>query len=107
MKLSGLDVQLLRLEGTGHLKHVSTLAEAQGLMFLCPKCFGVNGDNAGVHYVLCWFKDRGVPDTEQPGPGRWAVTGGTGVHDVTLTPSVHLSGPGCGWHGWVKEGDAT
>jgi hypothetical protein len=39
-----------------------------------------------------------------PGPGRWTVSG-TGLADLTLAPSIHLSGPGCGWHGFVTAGE--
>jgi hypothetical protein len=64
---------------------------------------------AGAHFVLCWFKDRGVPDTQDPKPGRWNPSG-TGLHDLTFVPpgavSVLLTG-GCDWHGFVKNGDAT
>lgn len=81
--------------------------EAQGVMFLCPLCEG--------HQVLCWFKDRGVPDKAEPGPGRWTPTG-TCIGDLTLSPSVNLDTKSaeyysqypnsCRWHGWVKNGEA-
>ena len=82
------------------------MAEAQGVIFLCPKC--------GEHYVLLWFKDRGVPDELKPGPGRWTPIG-SGIADLSLSPSVDLSknedgSPatgGCKWHGWVKDGEAS
>jgi hypothetical protein len=80
-------------------------AEAQGIRFLCPKCFEANGGAAGTHSVLCWFADKGVPADKSPGPARWPATG-TGVEDITLTPSVLLLG-GCGWHGWIKNGVVT
>jgi len=60
----------------------------------------------GTHMVLCWFRDRGVPDGETPGPGRWQVSG-SGLGDLTLAPSVHLTGAGCGWHGFVRNGLVT
>lgn len=100
MKLTELDAQFVRLEGNT-LPHVDTLAEAQGVWFMCPQC--------RRHYVLCWFRGRGVPDTETPGPGRWDPSG-TGLQDLTLSPSVLLPSttPGeCNWHGWVKNGDAA
>jgi hypothetical protein len=87
------------------LHKVDTVAEAQGVMFACPKCFAANGGLVGTHYVLCWFRDRGVPDEMKPNPGRWAVSG-SGYHDLTLSPSILLHSD-CGWHGWVTNGQAT
>jgi len=89
---------------------VENLSEAQGLWFLCPKCFEANGrSNVGVHAVICWFADRGVPDDTQPKPGRWRPAG-TGIDDLTFVgpdaASVQLVG-GCNWHGFVRDGDAA
>lgn len=84
-----------------------TIATAQGVMFLCPVCYERNSGPVGTHSVLIWFRDRGVPPDETPGPGRWAVSG-TGLTDLTLSPSIDLSANegGCGWHGWVENGIA-
>lgn len=86
---------------------VETLAEADGVQFLCPLCFQANGGRAGTHMVLCWFTDK-VPDDAVPGPGRWNPAG-TGLDDLTFVPpgafSVQVIG-GCGWHGFVKNGEA-
>ena len=77
-----------------------TLEQAQGVRFNDP----IQGGG-----VVCWFRNRGVPDDAIPGPGRWTPSG-TGLHDLTLEPSVDLS---CGgkyptaWHGWVRNGEVT
>jgi hypothetical protein len=120
LKLTDLDAQFLRYEhrADGHTyhHHVDTLAEAHGVMFLCPLCFKANGGPIGTHSVLCWSRSAGTPELAQPGPGRWQMVG-TGLHDLTLngdmagTPgqgarSVQLTG-GCGWHGFVTNGEAT
>ena len=97
MKLAELEPQFIRHKPDGWTD-VATLAEAQGVHFLCPLGCG--------HIVLCWFRDRGVPDAETPGPGRWAASG-AGFEDLTLSPSIHLTGPGCGWHGFVTAGQVT
>lgn len=89
-----------------YLPHADTLAVAQGVLFLCPACFITNKGAVGTHGVLCWFRDRGVPDDVEPLPGRWAVSG-TNFEDLTLSPSVLLTGDGCGWHGFVTKGDVT
>lgn len=83
-------------------------ANADGVMFLCPKCYAENKGIVGTHRVLCWFKGK-VPDSMAPKPGRWNPQG-TGLDDLTFVPpgavSVLLTS-GCGWHGHVKNGDAA
>lgn len=89
--------------------HPATLAEAQGVLFLCPKCFAKNSGSVGTHSVICWFRDRGIPDDAEPSPGRW-MPSGTGFHDLTLTPSVDLTERGKApdeWHGFVTNGEVT
>jgi hypothetical protein len=88
---------------------VATLAEADGVFFLCPKCFAANNGPVGTHGVICWFEGK-VPDDAVPGPGRWNPIG-TSLDDLTFVPgkkshSVALIG-GCAWHGFVASGDAT
>ena len=84
------------------------LADADGIVFLCPKCFAANGGPIGTHSVICWFAGR-VPDDLSPKPGRW-VPSGTGLDDLTFVgpgaASVLLT-HGCGWHGFVKDGKAN
>jgi hypothetical protein len=132
MKLTDLNPEFLRYEtrietwtrvkpdGTNeevtgpreYLEVVQTLAEAQGIELLCPVCFEENGGCEGTHAVICWSRSRGVPDDAEPGPGRWKLEG-TGFHDLTLNAdlpsnarSVALKG-GCGWHGFITNGEVT
>lgn len=100
-----LDGELLTREvrdGVVYLPLARSLEHAHGVSFLCPKCYRANGGARGVHSVLCWFRGR-VPDDVTPGPGRWDVAG-TGLHDLTLSPSIQLAGGGCDWHGFVRGG---
>lgn len=90
---------------TDSSKNALTADTAQGVMFLCPKCSAIEAGVRMGHAVLCWFKGRGVPDAEPPGPGRWAVTG-TDFSTLTLSPSVHIK-QDCGWHGFVRNGEVT
>lgn len=82
-------------------RFVESLGEADGIEFMCPKCFP-------GHIVICWFVGK-VPDDLHPIPGRW-IPGGTGLDDLTFVgpaaASVLLLG-GCQWHGFVRNGDAT
>jgi hypothetical protein len=98
--LIDLEPQFTTRPDASHLHDVQTFAEAQGVMFECPKC--------RRHSILIWFRDRGVPDEATPGPGRW-IASGTGYDDLTLSPSINLDTPGttgCKWHGWVTGGEA-
>jgi hypothetical protein len=91
-----------------YLPHVDVLADAHGLMFLCPKCFAANGGPVGTHSIIAWFEDK-VPDNAEPVPGRWYPQG-TGYGDLSFVPhkksnSILLTG-GCQWHGFVTNGQA-
>jgi hypothetical protein len=77
---------------------VETVAEADGVWFLCPKCFVANGGSVGTHWVCILWKvgpgerfNRGV---------RWKFEGGTSLSDLSLSPSIQTHG-GCAWHGFV------
>lgn len=107
MKLADFDPHFVKILSNGHYQMVDSLADAQGIHFLCPKCFSKNNGPVGTHLVLVWFKDRGVPENELPLPGRWTVTGGADMSDLTLTASIQLpNGAGqCGWHGFVTNGE--
>lgn len=84
---------------------VGNVAEADEIMFLCPACFAKNGGAVGTHSVLVSFADRSVPDGAgsrgaDGKPTRWMVSG-SNLDNLVLTPSILLTGPGCGWHGFV------
>lgn len=115
MKLSDLEPEWLLYaragDGQRSMRHAESMNDAHGMKFLCPKCFVANGGPVGTHMVVCWFEGR-VPDDAVPGPGRWTPSG-TGFDDLTFVPgarigavSVLLTG-GCGWHGFIKDGDAA
>jgi hypothetical protein len=93
--------------GEGSWREVDSIALADGVWFVCPKCFLANNrERPGVHGVLCW--DATVPPQISPGPGRWNLRG-TGLTDLTLvggSNSIHLQG-GCGWHGFIENGIFT
>jgi len=104
MRLTDLDPRWMRFsestwfeDGDGTL----TINTAHGIAFLCPRCFQKNGGAVGTETILCWFRDRGVPADEIPGPGRWSPAG-TGFADLTLTPSVNVSNEH--WHGFITGG---
>jgi hypothetical protein len=105
--LRELDAQLVRIEDERTMTSEGVdLANAQGVLFLCPVCFKANGGPIGTHSVLCWFLERGVPDDRDPRPGRW-IPGGTGIDDLTFVgpaaASVLLTS-GCNAHFFVRAG---
>jgi hypothetical protein len=85
---------------------VDRLADAHGVMFLCPRCFHENGGSVGTESFLCWFADRGVPPDMTPGPGRWRPSG-SGLADLTFVgPDACsiASDNGKHWHGFIRNG---
>ena len=107
MRLTELEPQFLVIEEPQKRhRYVDDIVGADGVMFLCPKCFRANGGSVGTHWVLCWALH--VPLTESPGPGRWELVG-TGYGDLSLRAvqsSVELTS-GCRWHGFVTNGEVT
>lgn len=90
---------------------VATLAEADGIRFLCPKAYNENGGPERTHSVEVWFEGSPVPHTRglssNGAPARWRASG-SGLDDLTLTPSIlEVDGGFCGWHGFVTNGDAA
>lgn len=104
MRLVDLEAKLVRHEMRGErevMVEVDSAADAQGVFFFCPQCVEQN-----AHSILVWFADRGVPDGVTP-LNRWRATG-TGLHDLSLSPSINLDvgGSKCRWHGFVTAGEA-
>jgi hypothetical protein len=123
MRLTELAPKFMRLvpDRPGVSEYVSTIQEAQGVMFLCPACFReAEGDplknrisllpGHGVHSIRCWSESRGVPADVLPGPGRWSLEG-TGFDDLTLgsdggrSTSILLQTSACHAHFYVRNGE--
>lgn len=111
MKLRELEGEFIALTpGERSFRRVETLAEADGVMFLCPHCFVKNGGKVGTHIDICWFRDRGVPDDVTPNPGRWTPSG-TGLDDLTFVPgnppmAISVKS-GDEWHVFVENGEVN
>ncbi len=105
--LTDLDPSFRKItDEKGSHQPVASIAEADGIMFLCPKCYETKGGPIGTHMVICW-RPR-VPQTIGPKPGRWEFQG-TDLADLTLvagSSSIQLKG-GCNWHGYIRNGRAT
>lgn len=104
MRLSELEPEFVGLwnERSGFSK-VERIEDADGLWFLCPKCFAANGGPIGTHRILC-LRPR-VPHPSFSEPGRWEFDG-SGFEDLTLvagSSSVQVGG-GCEAHFWVRAG---
>lgn len=109
ISLKDLEAEFIQFINEKSFQHIGDdIGNADGVMFLCPKCFRENNGPIGTHMVICWFLNRGVPDSMPPGPGRWSPHG-TGLGDLELkarSSSILLTS-GCRWHGFVRGGRAT
>ena len=110
MTLRELEAEFIRYdrspEGREVYTYIESLAEAQGIVFLCPLCFGKNNGPVGTHSVVISFDGKGVPEDQgshnsSGQPFRWSIIGGTGLDDLQLSPSIHLDTSTCKWHGFV------
>lgn len=110
MKLTDLDPTFLKWKDDSHFELTDNVDEADGIQFLCPKCFVKNGGSIRTHSIVCW--EPNVPQTTTPKPGRWNLVG-SGYNDLTLvngSSSVLVRGePGHPdhWHGFVRNGQVT
>ena len=106
-----------------------TFKESQGLFLWCPCGYGALDKDGKERYPLDLSLNLGrphgviVPFANPPsgvslpadhGPvsrdgkshPRWTVSG-TGLHDLTITPSIAVGkDPEC-WHGFVRNGEVT
>lgn len=91
------------------LHQQAELTGADGVEFLCPKCFEENGGAVGTHLVQVFFHGGDAPENlgkdSEGHTARWTANG-TGLDDLTLSPSIYVK-TGCGWHGYVTNGETT
>ncbi len=102
--LTDLSPQFLKIIDERNFKYVDTIAEADGLSYLCPVCYKENGNSSkGTHSIISWQPH--VPATMEPGPGRWNFVG-TGYSDLSFvngSSSIALQG-GCNAHFFIRNG---
>lgn len=106
MKLTDLEPSFLKFdpETPKTFRMSDDIQGADGISFLCPKCYAEKGGPVGTHSVICWAPQ--VPQSTSPQPGRWSLVG-TGYADLSLvagSSSVLLMG-GCNAHFFVKGGE--
>jgi hypothetical protein len=105
MKITELNARFIRRNEQG-FENVDTIAEAEGLLFVCPVCYKAEGNTTvGAHSIICWRPS--VPQNIDPKPGRWEFVG-TSLDDLTLTAaasSIFLTVPGCGAHFYIRNGE--
>ncbi len=99
------------------MRYLDSIDGAQGLFLWCPCGYGKPEFplNAGrPHGVLIPFvnprnappvpADHGpVNKTDGKTRPRWTMSG-TGLHDLTITPSVDVGKDSC-WHGFITNGE--
>lgn len=105
MKLLELHPHFLKIIDVKTYKLIDNIKEADGIQFLCPKCFIENDGIIGTHSIICWTIGK-VPDDLDPKPGRWNLIG-TCYNDLSLqagSSSVALLG-GCNAHFFIRDGN--
>jgi len=105
---------LANTTATGH-RSQDSIDGADGVFFWCPCGYGKPEypiEGGRPHGVIVSFANpRGCspapPDagsrSRTGGPSRWTMSG-TGLNDLTLSPSVDVGTPSC-WHGWIQNGE--
>jgi|GEM_PF-1959475 len=87
-----------------YFQRVDSFAEAHGIHFLCPKAFAKNGGPVGTHRVQVYFAGSPVPQhlgkNKDGQTVRWNASG-SGLDDLSLSPSIQEQDDVCGWHGFV------
>lgn len=93
----------------GHRRQGGQIDGAQGVVLYCPCRYG---HDEGAHGLLIPFSnprnadplpdDHGSVSRDGNRP-RWQMSG-TGLHDLTLSPSVDVGTDSC-WHGWITNGE--
>jgi hypothetical protein len=93
--LRELEASFIKLITPEGWQLVDTIGEADGVIFLCPKCFEDSPVGAeGTHSVICWSPKIG--QEHAPRPGRWNLVG-TSLDDLELvagSSSIQIQG-GC------------
>lgn len=98
MRLVDMQPKFLAIEKSNASRiETDVFAQAQGLMFLCPKCQATS-----AHSIVCWFVGHEVSDHEIPEGERWVATGSS-YRDLTLVGIIALRG-GCMWSGRIRHG---
>lgn len=80
---------------------VVSLADADMVVFFCPKCYAANDGGVGTHVVHVELEGRSCPPSKNCGV-RWSFSG-TSLENLTISPSIQCVG-GCAWHGFVENG---
>ncbi len=99
--------------GTSHRRQGLSIEGAQGLFLFCPCRYG---QTEHAHCLIIPFAnprnappvpaDHGPTSRDGSYRPRWTMTG-TGLGDLTLTPSVDVGSlPAC-WHGFITAGVVT
>jgi hypothetical protein len=103
LKLQDLEPRFLKIVDESRRRYIEDISEADGLIFLCPKCFAENGGRVGTHSIICWRPH--VSQDALPKPGRWDMRG-SGFFDLSLvagSSSIALMG-GCNAHFFIENG---
>lgn len=105
MYIKDLDAQFLKIGADNSLIYVYNIEDAQGIVFLCPKCYLANNGAIGTHSIICWFMGRGVPEELNRESRRWVLEGSS--YDNITFGDAGIFSECCKWHGHVENGIAV
>jgi hypothetical protein len=109
------EAQFMRCTTAAGWHLADELRGSDGLWLWCPCGYGKPDypiDGARPHAVIVSFSNPiGAPpappaagsQSRNGGPSRWTMSG-TGLADLTLSPSVAVGTPEC-WHGFIVNGE--
>jgi hypothetical protein len=97
MTLRDLEATFIQRTDDGW-RHVDAIAKADGLHFLCPKCFRDNKGAIGTHVIVCWSPKIAAGMGHGIEPGRWYLRGNS-LDDLSL-----VAGSSSGAHFFVTNG---
>jgi hypothetical protein len=103
MKLRELEPTFLKV--IDHCQSLMTddIANADGIMFKCPKCFSEKKSLKGTHSIMCWQPN--VADERHPKGGRWNLVGSC-YDDLELqNGSSSILQSGCNAHFFIRNGE--
>lgn len=119
MKLTDLHPRWVGAGGAGIFNADMTPAPERhgvGLSFdcPCPACTAQRTGDEDADFRLRHFVaftnplDGGEPFDSSPGRPHWTRVGET-FEGLTVTPSIlsMVEKGGCGWHGWITNGEVT
>lgn len=110
------DAKFLKDTTSKGMTYTDDLVGADGLFLWCPCGYGKPEfplEGGRPHGIYVHFSNpRGCSpapadagsQSRNGGPSRWVIDSGSGIADLTLSPSIAIGTLEC-WHGYIKAGE--